>query len=212
MFEIIFLIGVLVMSIVIHEVSHGAMANYLGDPTARLEGRLTLNPISHMDPVGSVILPAVLAFTHAPFLFGWAKPVPYNLYNIRNKWGELLVALAGPASNFALALMFALIFRLSVGVGEGYGISVGVLQMFYTVVLTNLMLCFFNLIPLPPLDGSKILTHILPHTLAHHYRSLRYQMESNFTFAIVATLLLLSFAGNFLEKPVTLLTKLMVGI
>ena len=119
-------LAALVMSIVLHEVAHGYMANWLGDPTARLAGRLTVNPISHIDPIGSVLVPLFLYFTHAGVLFGWAKPVPYNPYNIRNqRWGEALVAIAGPGTNILLALIFALIIRA--------GFMLGLSQAFYDI-------------------------------------------------------------------------------
>jgi Zn-dependent protease len=106
------LILALIISVIIHEMAHGYMANYLGDPTARLQGRLSANPLVHIDPMMSVILPAILILSGSPFVFGAAKPVPYNPYNLRNqKWGEALIAIAGPLSNIALAIIFALLFR-----------------------------------------------------------------------------------------------------
>ncbi|MBP7770503.1 MAG: site-2 protease family protein, partial [Candidatus Pacebacteria bacterium] len=110
--DIIFAIGVLVVSIVLHEVAHGYMANFLGDPTARLQGRLTLNPISHIDPIGSLLLPAILVITQSPMLIGYAKPVPYNPYNLRGKYAEGWVAFAGPGVNIILALIFGLAIRM----------------------------------------------------------------------------------------------------
>jgi len=103
----IFIIAILILSVVIHEVSHGYVAQMLGDPTARLAGRLTLNPIKHIDPLGSVVIPALLVITGANFLFGWAKPVPYNPYNLRyGRWGEALVAGAGPVTNILFLVPF----------------------------------------------------------------------------------------------------------
>ena len=111
-FLLIIQIAILLMSVVIHEVSHGAMANYLGDPTAKYAGRLTLNPIKHLDPFGSILIPLFLLIVQSPFLFGWAKPVPYNPYNLRNKkWGSAMVAAAGPGSNLIIALIFGLALR-----------------------------------------------------------------------------------------------------
>jgi Zn-dependent protease len=156
-FVIFFLIA-LIFSIIIHEVSHGFAAEMLGDPTARLQGRLTLNPIPHIDPIGSILVPAILVFANAGFLFGWAKPVPYNPYNLRNqKWGEAIVAAAGPGVNFLLALVFGLIVRFGAGtLSDTFVALAGI------VVLVNVMLAFFNLLPIPPLDGSKILRSVLP--------------------------------------------------
>ena len=110
--EIIFLIVILLFSVVIHEVSHGVVANYLGDPTAKYAGRLTLNPLKHIDPIGSILVPLFLVIIRSPFLIGWAKPVPINPYNFRDqKYGSAKVALAGPASNLAIAIFFGLMLR-----------------------------------------------------------------------------------------------------
>lgn len=152
---IVLSIIILIMSVVVHEVAHGWMANYLGDPTAKLQGRLTLNPIPHLDLFGSIILPGLLVITGSPVLFGWAKPVPYNPWNLQGKFAELKVALAGPLSNLILALIAGLIIRLGVVTGEG-------LTLLIYVVLINCVLAVFNLIPIPPLDGSKILFELLP--------------------------------------------------
>ena len=150
-------IAVLIVSVIIHEISHGYMANYLGDPTARLQGRLTMNPIPHIDPVGSVIVPAVLALLPGGIIFGWAKPVPYNPHNLRNRYGDALVAAAGPASNLVLAVLSGLVFRLApVAASEPIGFFL------LAVVLINIILMIFNLLPIPPLDGSKILFEFLP--------------------------------------------------
>jgi len=157
----IFIILVLILSIVIHEVAHGYAANFLGDPTARLQGRLTLNPISHIDLLGSIIIPGLLVLTSQPFLFGWAKPVPYNPYNLKNqKWGEAFVAFAGPATNIILALIFAFLIRS--GLAEAvWGSSI--LELLVPIVFINILLALFNMIPIPPLDGSKILKAFLSY-------------------------------------------------
>lgn len=161
--ETIFFIIVLVLSIVIHEVAHGYAANMLGDPTARLQGRLTLNPISHIDPLGSIILPGILILISSPILFGWAKPVPYNPYNLRNaKWGEAIVAAAGPLVNILIAVVFALFVRVTLADGD-----MGLETVFAGfIVYINMLLALFNLIPIPPLDGSKILKSLLPYHMA----------------------------------------------
>lgn len=156
---IIFYIIVLILSIILHEVSHGFAAEWLGDPTARLSGRLTLNPLPHIDPLGSIIIPGLLVFTHAPFLFGWAKPVPYNPYNLRNqKWGEAIVAAAGPGVNILLALGFGFLIRFG-----GDALSPAFVSLASIIVIVNIMLAIFNLLPLPPLDGSKVLRSLLPY-------------------------------------------------
>lgn len=159
--DFIFQIVVLIFSVVIHEVSHGYAAFLLGDSTARYEGRLTLNPIKHLDIFGSILLPLLLFISGSNFLIGWAKPVPFNPYNLRNqRWGEAIVAIAGPLSNIAVALLFGLIIRfgLSTGLIENFNI----LKAITMIVLINLLLAVFNLIPIPPLDGSKILFSIFP--------------------------------------------------
>ena len=153
---------ILIMSVVIHEVAHGYAAQYLGDPTARLAGRLTLNPLKHLDPVGSFLVP-LLTWISGGFVFGWAKPVPYNPYNLKQgRWSEAFVAIAGPVSNLLLAAVFGTIIRFGIGFLPQTMVSVFVL-----IVLVNISLAIFNLIPIPPLDGSKILFAFLPAHLGH---------------------------------------------
>lgn len=166
----IFHITILLFSVVIHEVSHGLMALRLGDETAKLAGRLTLNPIKHLDPLGSVIVPILVYISSGgSFLFGWAKPVPYNPLALHKdyKYGPLKVAIAGPASNLILALIFGLIIRF----GSGLMPEVTTSLIAY-IVLINLVLFVFNLIPIPPLDGSKILTLFLTPRQAMKLQSL----------------------------------------
>ncbi len=155
----IFYIVVLLMSVVIHEVAHGYAALYFGDQTAKYQGRLTLNPLKHLDPFGSVILPLILVLTQAPFLIGWAKPVPYNPDNLRDKFkGTLWVASAGILANLAIALFFGLLIRVAI-----YFSILGptFVSLASIVVLLNVVLAIFNLVPIPPLDGSKILFTLL---------------------------------------------------
>jgi len=147
-------IVILIFSIVVHEVAHGWMANVLGDPTAKLSGRLTLNPLPHLDMVGSILLPGFLILTGSPILFGWAKPVPYNPYNLQGKLAELKVAIVGPISNVLLAIVFGLLLRA--------GITPELTEVFTYGVYINCALAIFNLVPIPPLDGSKILFELLP--------------------------------------------------
>ncbi len=164
--EYVFLIVILIFSIVIHEISHGAMANYLGDPTAKYAGRLTLNPIKHLDPIGSIILPIFLVImaniTGGGIIFGWAKPVPINPYNFRDqKYGSLKVSLAGPGANLVIALFFGLLLRF-LSFPSAFS---GLIVMFSYIVYINILLAVFNLLPIPPLDGSHILFTFLPPSM-----------------------------------------------
>ena len=165
--EQIAVIIALILSIVLHEMAHGYAANALGDPTARLQGRLSPNPLVHIDPLGSVIVPALLLFSSSGMLFGWAKPVPYNPYNLSNqKWGEAMVAAAGPAINFLLAFIFAMIVRSA----DLLGLSSAFVDFAMYIVYINILLACFNLIPFPPLDGSKILPALLPFDAQMQYQ------------------------------------------
>jgi len=147
---------ILLFSVIIHEVSHGSVAYALGDSTAKDEGRLSLNPLVHIDLVGSIILPLFLSLLNMPII-AWAKPVPVNPMNFTDrKWGDLKVSLAGPLSNFTVALVFGLIIKFVPSLPESFLIVAA------TVVLYNIALGLFNLIPIPPLDGSHILFSLLP--------------------------------------------------
>jgi Zn-dependent protease len=187
---------VLILSVIAHEVAHGYAANSLGDPTARLAGRLTLNPLPHIDLMGSVILPALLVFTQSPILFGWAKPVPYNPYNLRSqRWGEALVAVAGSATNLSLAVLFGLIVRF----GPSLGLTTGALSLAATISFINLFLGLFNLIPFPPLDGFTALRSALPWNLASGLHRLEHQVRNAGAVSLLLFLFVFSyiFAGPF---------------
>jgi Zn-dependent protease len=158
--NVLFQIFILVFSVIIHEISHGYMALAFGDKTAEYEGRLTLNPIPHIDIWGSIVVPLALFLVGAPMI-GWAKPVPYNPYNLRDrKIAEPLVALAGPTSNLLLAVLFGSLTRVLVAMPAYANSSLVAIFGFITIV--NISLAIFNLIPIPPLDGSKILFSLLP--------------------------------------------------
>jgi Zn-dependent protease len=192
--DIVFGIAVLALSVILHEVAHGYMANWLGDPTARLEGRLTLNPIKHIDPVGSLLLPAILVITHSPLLIGYAKPVPYNPYNLRGKYAEGLVAFAGPGVNIILALIFGLCIRIF-----GMELDTTMLTAFGTIAYVNMLLALFNLIPIPPLDGSKVLSSLflaVSPRLALGYDKFRLNFER---LGILSGTLLILMAFYFLS-------------
>ncbi len=200
----VFLIVVIMFSAVIHEVMHGVAADKLGDPTARFAGRLTLNPIKHLDPMGSVFLPLVLAISGSPFLFGWAKPVPYNPFNLVRapRFGEAIVAIAGPLSNLGLALATALIIRLQIFPPE-------IADVLFLIVVVNVMLAVFNMMPIPPLDGSKVLAAILPQGLQYSYNRWRSQLEFNpflgFGLVLVVVLLLGGRIGSFVYSVAQML-------
>ena len=200
--DFIFSIVILIMSVVVHEVSHGYTAYLFGDPTAKLAGRLTLNPFKHLDLQGSLIIPAI-AYYFTGFIFGWAKPVPYNPYNLKNaKVGEPMVALAGPLSNFLVAIIFGVLIRFS---GELGLASDSFIKATGMIVLINLVLGLFNLIPIPPLDGSKVLFGILPHNLI----KVRYFLEENYIWLI---LFFIFFLWKFLTPVISLLFFLITGV
>lgn len=163
-------LAILVFSAILHEIAHGFVADSFGDPTARLSGRLTLNPKSHIDPMMTIFLPLLLFFSGSPVIFGGAKPVPIDPYNFREGRKDLaLVALAGPATNIILAVLATLIFRLLDSLPMITPAFVG--WFLNTVVQINLLLAIFNLIPIPPLDGSKIVSLLLPEKDARAYLS-----------------------------------------
>jgi Zn-dependent protease len=204
--EYIFLIIILIFSIVIHEVSHGAVANYLGDPTAKYAGRLTLNPIKHLDPIGSVILPIFLVLmaklTGGGIIFGWAKPVPINPYNFRDpKYGSAKVALAGPASNLTIALIFGLALRFFPVISTIPGLDL----MFSYIVYINILLAVFNLLPIPPLDGSHILFTFLPPGM----QNIKIFLSQ---FGLFILLFIIFFFFRWLILIINLIFSLIVGV
>jgi len=162
-FFLIFQFIALIFSIIIHEISHGAMAFKLGDNTAKDAGRLTLNPLKHIDPIGSIVLPLSLyLISSGGFILGWAKPVPYNPLNLKNpRSGSAFIGIAGPLSNLILATIFAVIIRI-LNPFAGLEIVAPLLILFNVVVLINILLAIFNLLPIPPLDGASILFALLP--------------------------------------------------
>ncbi|WP_139683443.1 site-2 protease family protein [thiotrophic endosymbiont of Bathymodiolus puteoserpentis (Logatchev)] len=158
----------LIFAITVHEFAHGWVANQRGDSTARMLGRLTLNPIKHIDPVGTILMPAILFFTGSPFLFGWAKPVPINFNALKSpKQDMILVALAGPVSNFIMALLWLLVIVFARNLQSQL-----LEDMAHFGIAINLVLGVFNLLPLPPLDGSRVVSALLPNHLAYRYNKL----------------------------------------
>ena len=200
--EIIFVIAILIMSVIIHEICHGYAALYLGDPTARNEGRLTLNPLKHIDLTGSIFVPLISYFVGG-FVIGWAKPVPYNPYNLKNqRWGEAIVAGAGPAVNIVVAIIFGLFLRYSPMLGIT---SQPFLEIISYVVLVNLILAVFNLSPIPPFDGSKVFFGILPY----RFQYIREFLERNWLIAMVVFIL---FLWKFVQPIVFPIFTLITGL
>ena len=203
--DTVFLIVVLIFSAVIHEVMHGVAADRLGDHTARYAGRLTLNPIPHIDLFGSILLPSILALSGTPFLFAWAKPVPYNPYNLKpGRFSEAIVAAAGPLSNLAIALACALLVRFSV--------FPGISSVLFFIVVVNVMLFVFNLIPIPPLDGSKVLEAFIPKSLQHGYRTWRDNIERNPFLGMGLILLIVLLAGDIYGSFIYSLAQRLAGM
>ncbi|MDB5194987.1 MAG: peptidase [Parcubacteria group bacterium] len=189
----IFALIVLFFSIIIHEVAHGYAAKSLGDPTASLAGRLTLNPLAHIDPVGSILVPALLIFSGSGLRFGWAKPVPYNPSNLNKnafarRWGESMVAVAGVATNLLLALIFALVARAAIATGQDQFATLAAI-----VTITNLSLGLFNLIPIPPLDGYTFLSGLLPFRYAYSFRRFEQRIWQGGIFSFVIILILFNY-------------------
>jgi len=195
----IFSIAILIVSVVAHEVSHGYVADMLGDPTARLAGRLTLNPLKHIDPLGSIVVPLLTSM--AGFAFGWAKPVPYNPYNIQNgNRGVAMVAAAGPLTNIFIATVFAVIIKTRALDGL---LPNEIISLLVYIVIINLVLAIFNITPIPPFDGSKIIFSLLPYK----YKKVEEFFERNqllilfiFIFFIWGMIItpILNFALNFI--------------
>ncbi|MFA6171085.1 MAG: site-2 protease family protein [Patescibacteria group bacterium] len=201
----IFQLVVLLMSAIIHEYMHGWAADQLGDDTAKRAGRLTLNPLAHIDLWGSVLMPALIYFaTSGGFIFGYAKPVPFNPYNLRDrKYGAAKVALAGPLSNLFLALVFGLFIRFF-GAGGGM-INQAALQFVQIVVYINLLLAVFNAIPIPPLDGSRIIMPFLPYAAQKFFA----QLESVGMFLVLAFVL---FGFSIIVPIINFLFRLITGV
>lgn len=202
--QLLIALPVLIFSIVLHEVAHGWVANREGDPTAAMLGRLTLNPIPHIDPIGSIIVPAAMVLLPGGIIFGWAKPVPVNPRNFRNyKRGDILVSLAGVIVNFILAFLFTLLVA-----GAVWGIRLFptaaptfmiVREMATYGILINIVLALFNLLPIPPLDGSHVMYHLLPPRWAVKYREVgKYGMIIVFAFLFLGGFQILYWPLEFL--------------
>ncbi len=198
---VLFQIAILIISVMIHEISHGYMALFWGDKTAQYEGRLTLNPVKHIDIFGSIILPALMYFSGTGFIFGWAKPVPYNPYNLRRRnIAEPLVAFAGPLSNFIVALILAIFLRI----GAQFSLPTETILLLTYAVLINIALGVFNLMPVPGFDGFKIYSAFLPPHIAVRLQ----QFER---YWIIFAILFIVFLSPFFLAIVEWLFKIFVG-
>lgn len=197
-----FRVAVLIYSVVIHEISHGLAANSLGDATAKNLGRLTLNPIRHLDLFGSVLLPLFLFLVGSPFIFGYAKPVPYNPLNLSDRrFGPAKVAVAGPLSNIALAVLFGAVFRFLPDVFS----SALVPQLLTEIIIINLVLAVFNLFPVPPLDGHWLLISMLPFRL-------RWIQDFMYRYSLFLFFIFLFFIFPLIIPVIPFLFKLITGI
>jgi len=207
--EFFVFLPVLLISIVFHEVAHALVAKWEGDETAYRLGRVTLNPIPHLDLMGSLFVPLLLYFLPGDFLFGWAKPVPVDPRNYRDpKWGDIRVSLAGIVVNLILAVVFtlltAILFRISLTFGDLGGVATVLIDATHLGIFLNLILAFFNLIPIPPLDGSHVVFHFLPPEMALKYRSM-----GRYGIGIVMLLLFVYPAGfDLLLLPVNFFMSL----
>ncbi|MBI2970318.1 MAG: site-2 protease family protein [Gammaproteobacteria bacterium] len=192
-----------VFAITVHEVAHGWVANRLGDPTARLRGRLTLNPLRHIDLIGTVLLPIIL-LSISNFVFGWAKPVPVDWRNLRRPRRDMaLVAVAGPCANIGMLILWTLFARLVVAAGAGPDAAPALFFMAEVGIVINVVLIVLNLLPLPPLDGSRVVSALLPPHLAYNYNRLE-----RWGLLILIVLMFTGVLGRILEPPLAALLRL----
>ena len=197
----------LLFAITVHEVAHGYVARRLGDRTAEMLGRLTLNPIKHIDPVGTILVPAILMLAGG-FIFGWAKPVPVDARNMRNPKRDMaLVAVAGPLANLAMAILWALVAKLGLVLAASPWVSVPLVLMGKIGILLNLILLVLNLLPLPPLDGGRVLTGLLPDRL-----SARVAQVEPYGLFILVGLLVTGYLGKILGPVVFGLDRMLVSL
>ena len=186
------------LAVIIHEYSHGWVAWKLGDSTAKMAGRLTLNPAAHIDPIGTLLLPLILLVTHSPVLFGWAKPVPVDFQSLHNPKKDMIwVSLAGPGANILLAVILSFILKLAGAAGNPLFVVVT-----SSAIIINLVLAIFNILPIPPLDGSRVVMGLLPIEL-----SVKYARIEPYGLVIIFGLLYLGLIGNFIWPLVTLMAR-----
>jgi len=204
--DTIFYIVILIMSVVVHEVAHGVAAERFGDPTARVAGRLTLNPFKHLDLFGSFLLPLILISLHAQPI-GWAKPVPVNPNNLRSKWGRFMVSAAGILTNFSIAILGALVLKvLSLfGVPINHTDPTPLVLIMDGIILVNILLGIFNLLPVPPLDGFKILFSAAPDRIQRYERTFDY-------LGIPILFILIFLFGSYLSPLVYKLMAILLSV
>lgn len=205
--------AVFLFSLSVHEAAHALAANWSGDPTGRYQGRITLNPMAHIDPIGTVILPLSMMIFGGGFMFGWAKPVPFNPLNLRNrKLGEIIIAVAGPASNLLLVIICAVLVKVlfpdNVVSSSFFGdYAGGVASILEAAIYLNIILAVFNMIPIPPLDGSHVLRNILPDSLADAYS----QLSPMAGFIILIVLVNIGVTA-WLARPLVALVRGFLGV
>ena len=200
--QLLIILSVLLFSLTVHEMAHAVTADWFGDPTARRLGRVSLNPLVHLDPIGSVLLPLVGYFAGG-FVFGWAKPVPVNTANLKNHRRDFLViAAAGPASNIVLAIGASVLLGVVPGgLGASEGVAGALATFGFTLLQLNLLLAVFNMLPIPPLDGGNVLAGLLPETLAASYD----RLIRPFGFLILIALMATGWLYTFIGPPMSFL-------
>ena len=200
--EQIFTLIIVIFSVIIHEVAHGYAASFFGDHTAKYQGRLTLNPFKHIDIFGSVLLPILLLLSNSGIMFGWAKPVPYNPHNLRHpKIAEPIIAFSGPLSNMILALIFSLLLRIMIAFNC---CTPEFAVMIHNIVLTNIVLGIFNLIPIPPLDGSRIISFILPSFVRRLFHKIEW-------YGMIIVLVVVTYFGQQMSNIAEYITRFFLG-
>ena len=193
-------LSIFFLAVIIHEYAHGWVAWKLGDPTAKAAGRLTLNPLAHIDPVGTIFLPLMLLVMHSPVVFGWAKPIPVNFHSLKNPKKDMVwVGLAGPAANIIFALLLAFILKFFTLTGSHLFVA-----LLSSGIIINLVLAVFNMLPIPPLDGSRVMMGLLPRDLAMRYATLE-----RYGFIIIFGLLFLGIIGSVIWPLVMFLAQLL---
>lgn len=197
--DIIFLIIAFILALTLHEFAHAWMSNNLGDTTAKLQGRLSLNPLRHVDPIMTVLLPLLLIIAGSPIIFGAAKPVPYNPWALRyGKWGSAFVAASGPITNLLIAIFFA-------GWIKFISLPQATIKLFITIIMINIALAIFNLIPLPPLDGSRILYAIMPTSVRNIMDTIE---RSGFILILIILILLFPYINKLMINSINILLNI----